>query len=198
MKPSSKPCPGCSAKGAYRKADEVCNECKALIKEAKARRNQVARLRDTEPTKLPFAPHCLPLIHRFRDFGRGPDVVITHFIFDLIHLVGQEINWTAAKFPPETRQHHHYLIEGPSGCDSGDSTYWLIPRGLKQMLNSLYSAIQGGSEFAYQEGKQAGHNLIMGLATGETSIDELNEATVGTKLIRKGRRAARTHRAIQN
>lgn len=174
----SSPCPGCGAKGAMRKATEVCHECQTLIKEAKARRAQVKRIKDTEPTRLPFAPHCLPALYRP---DRESSDTIKRFVFDLIKLVGQEISWNAVPFPPETNHNSHYVINGSSGCDSSGRTYWLIPKGLKEILNELYSAIQTGSEAAYQEGQEHGHNLIMGLATGETTIDELNEATISRK-----------------
>lgn len=165
----SSPCPGCGAKGEMRKAAEVCPQCKFLITEAKARRAQVKRLKETEPTRLPFAPHCLPALYRpDRESAR----TIQGFVFDLVHLV---------TFPPETNHNSHYIINGSSGCDSSGRTYWLIPVGLKKILNDLYAAIQTGSESAYQEGKENGHNLIMGLATGETTIDELNEATIARK-----------------
>lgn len=167
-----KPCPGCNQVDQRRPADQVCHECQQLIKEALARRAELQRTKEAEPAKLPHSAHCLPYIPNVDGDERD---VIQRFVFGLVKMVGTPTKWNAKWFPPQTYSRTGYIIEGKSGCDSGGTTYWLVPRGLVKMLQDLYAAILAGSANAYAEGFSNGHNLILGLATGETSIDDFNE-----------------------
>lgn len=180
-----KPCPGCQTTDYTRpSADQVCYNCADMIKEGRAAVNRAKRKKDVELVMLPFAPHRLKKIPHL--FYGGPDddleMTIQRAFFELAELLGGgEIDASLSKsepFAPPVRD----------GFGSHEK-YFRVPAGLRQIVCALYENIIKAVERAREEGYGDGHRLIIGLATGEVSIETLNNATVGEKLIRKGRRA---------
>lgn len=180
MSRTRKPCPGCHEER-DRNSDEVCEDCKKLLQEAIDARARKNRRADTEIVGVPFAAHGFPYIHRI---GSDLNTEVRESFFALAELLGSEI--TERFFGAKTS-----MVDLSEDRFNNSSPHpWYLPKGLAAITTRLYAAITRGAEVAYEEGKTEGHQLIVGLATGRTSIDEFNAATVG-EVANKRRRTRR-------
>lgn len=174
-----KPCPGCGEVSLSRKADEVCHTCQSLLSEAKALRAHALKKKDSVVIRLPFADYCLPGLLHFPERTR-----VKRLFFDLIHSVGVEVPWQGEV------QDRPFAEAGEGCCSSSrEDKCWRIPRSFKVALVALYNELNTSSREIFEEGKEDGHRFVIGLATGDTSIDEFNEAS--TKNLANKRRSKR-------
>jgi hypothetical protein len=192
MSRTKRPCPGCGQVKPWRAASEVCADCKVLLDEGRKARERAATVpRGTELAVLPFAPHRLGYIpHFWQPFlgerHKSADAVIQQAIFDLASMFGEQVEWRDVR-----RSNQQPLAPVTMDGHGGNNTYWKVPIGLRDILTRLYEAVQAGAKHAYEEGKHDGHSLLIGLATGQTSIEDFNKATIGTELTRRTRRGSK-------
>src|SRR5580692_222332 len=60
MRKISKPCPGCGATGCYRKADEVCNDCRHVLDSWKKYQAEFSQKKELATVVLKGAWHWYP------------------------------------------------------------------------------------------------------------------------------------------
>lgn len=187
----SKPCPGCGATGEYRLIDQVCNECRRVLKAARKHEEYVAAALK-EGRELVVLPHTGSW-HWWPRFYQGKSStsnenresrdVLGHALAELSTLVGE---LTTAQ---DTRQaslltHDGYSIygvkhSGGGDCWQGTSIYdhralYLFNPRVAELFRVIYDAIGRSLEFTDADGRRAGNNLLMELANGGLTIDEFN------------------------
>lgn len=180
MPRTRKPCPGCHEEPVLgRDSESVCNDCKKLLQEAIDARARKNRRADTELVGVPFAAHGFPYIVRL---GTDLNDEVRDAFFALCELLGSQVQGI-------------FVSTNASIVDLSEDRFnhaspraWYLPKGLAAITTRLYDAIIRGSEAAYETGRSEGHQLLIGLATGRTSIDQFNEATVGEVANKRRRR----------
>ncbi len=63
----------------------------------------------------------------------------------------------------------------------GPATRYLVETEVVDAMTRLDTAIQEALEQAFWCGKKDGQNIILGLASGEVSVEEFNERSIGRK-----------------
>lgn len=162
MRGSQKPCPGCGGTKAYRKSDEVCTDCKSLLKRAQWMDEQLSKLGDDEViVAIGQRSHWNAYIHS--KSGKGRDL--------------QEIFHRLALSASRPALAYHAEFELLGKIDNGGRMYVKMPRPLAEAIKDLRSAIQPALEAEYEAGKADGHNLLMRLANGDLSVNEYMKKT---------------------
>lgn len=176
-----KPCHGCGGTN-WREVDKLCRSCVDLLDAA--RRFDVAqkKRKDVEIVRGPWAYYALPYIAHLSSSGNdGSRERIQKAITSLVALIGQPTE----KFP-EGDGDIPEIVEGTKDNFSGPRFY--LPAGFRTLVNEIYQSAIEIAEVAHETGFFEGQQLLVQLATGETSIDVFNKATVG-KVANKRRRA---------
>lgn len=125
-----------------------------------------------------------------------PSVMVTLDGRDVPYLAGDSNNWgdrvcdwivnlaesVAVPLPPGFSRYDNTcepLVGKTSrmGIDRDEAVF--IPKTFHAALCGLWSAIVAMSDRQYKNGKDSGSNLLLGLATGETTIADFNKATIG-------------------
>jgi len=186
---TSKPCPGCG-RSKERKPEEVCEDCKALIAQAKAHNEWAAKLTDTE-TELVRVPeehntHAYPQFYMGSPrSGRtsrddGPRRQISNLLARLINQISEPVRnsvWgTGAAILSNA--------EGPFN-QRGWSRNWenarhlrTMPKATAQTIRDLYDAVANALVETHELSKRDGRNLLFGLAEGDVSVNDFNKATI--------------------
>ena len=173
MRRTKKPCPSCNVVHSYRKADDICHECRGLIEEAKAERLRRHRDQVTELVRLPWAAHSFPHIFHSR---RG-DVSAGQRIQESIFKLASEV--LGIPSPHEHDSTLPKLVEGQDGNIYDGRDVYRLPAGERAVIGELYKGVLELSETAYAEGYRDGQRLITQLAKGEVSIDKFNKLSIG-------------------
>lgn len=170
---SSKPCPGCGEVAAYRPAKEVCGECKRLLKLAiETEKRLEFQDSDTECVSIPEMPHWLPYIsHGYVPGEAEHSKMFQSSILSLVRSVGA--------FTTKSEYGHISQVEDLiSGSDSSREVYQLSQNAI-WAIRVIYESATGMAQAGYDNGYERGHNLLMELAEGTTSISEFNDRTIG-------------------
>lgn len=200
MKPSprkqSKPCPGCGATGQYRLVNSVCDKCKVVLEHARKHEEYAADL--LKDGKELIALPCSESVHWWPSFYQGSSHFsnenhaarksLAYALAELSTLAGELI------YAPELDEngagkltHEEYSIYGTGHSTrecwqglhtwSGGRLYLFNPR-VAELFRIIYDSIGLSLSLTDADGRRAGNNLLMELATGELSIDEFNEAYI--------------------
>lgn len=175
MPMTSKPCPGCGEKPVFRRdSEKVCDTCQQLIEEAQTARARKSRRADVELVRVPFAAYAFPGMSNVWDVPRD---TIHGNLFALVELLGSPHTgaWVQADADLVDYSEDRFNRSSPRN--------WYLPKGFAAIVAQLYQAICDGTDYAFQKGNQKGHSLIVGLASGRTSIDDFNKATVGDSYV---------------
>jgi hypothetical protein len=176
------PCHGCG-QGENHEKDQVCHRCKRLLAIARESLEQAARA-EAEGTLKPFTwvgvAWAMPGYYGMGVDGRQVQQAMFGIVAALSRLM------------PEGTSQGEY----PGGDSSQPFDYWpaVIQGGrddyrdwrrVVQMrpvdqaaVQALDTAMREAIGAAYDAGKKAGRNLLMGLASGEVSVGKFNAATV--------------------
>lgn len=191
-----KPCPGCKAVDQYRIGDDVCEECKRLIKIGREEKDRSEALgkKKRKLFRLPGACYHLPYIPAGKDDrdhrNRAPDVFQGAF-WKLAQLVGK-----GSPVYPGSQGYKIDPIVVPDGSErSGFSDVVLeIDPEIVDQLTLLYNMTSEIADNRFKEGFESGRNVLTGLQDGSLSMDEAikreaSAAAVGSE--RKKRRKSR-------
>lgn len=192
----SKPCPGCGATGEYRLVDQVCDDCKRVLKAARTHEQYAADLLKAgkELIALPASDskHWWPSFYQ----GKASASNENHAARKSLAYALAELSTLSGEFTHACKSeeknagkltHEEYSIYG-AGCStrecwqgrntwSGGRLYLFNPR-VAELFRIIYDAIGLSLELTDADGRRAGNNLLMELATGQLSIDEFNAAYV--------------------
>lgn len=178
MAKTKKPCPGCGEpeEYGYRDADKVCGACQKLLAEAKAAREQKAADEDLVAYHVPARPWDLPYIGHCGSTSEGePFSRFREAYHALVDLSGVE-HHAAGTFCGATSAGR--LLKSRSSSHSAWYPHYLR-RASVEPLQQLFAAVESMVANAYAEGKREGEGFIARLATGEVTIQEFNEQTIG-------------------
>ena len=172
---TKKPCEGCG-EGPHPK-DQLCHDCKKLIEDGKAARE--ARRLATEAGDKMYVevPNYLlgPYYGRRSSTREDPKERIQKQLLALIESIGEKPSdvWRGDETKRvENLFDRKYVSERP--C----MTVLCIRKDQVEHIRLLLTAIHEITAHAFQVGKQEGTNLLTGLAAGEVSIDQFNDASV--------------------
>lgn len=172
MTRTRKPCPACGEVCQFRPAAEVCGGCKGLLKDGDKYR-KLAKQAKNKPYGIPQSAHSLPYI-KYASRGFGDDVDhqrnFQQALFSLLGDIGGPL-------PTNAPWNEKPLLVGYSREYSGSATV-MLRTSVADLLRDMYEAVQGMTVHAYNEGHSRGSNMMMGLASGEVSVNDFNEATL--------------------
>lgn len=175
-----KPCPGCGKVSLSRPADQVCHDCKALIKEATEARARLAgelARKKLEAAVMPWQYYTLPYL------GSG-DESKPFLIAFLSIATDLSIPAPAGYYTPQ----HKDLVEGRSDARwGGVGQVRLFAPAKLATLRTLYAGVKSLAAAREDCGKAEGRSLILGLAKGEVSLDQFNRESVGRPLRKVGK-----------
>lgn len=176
MRAIKAPCPGCREPNKYRRSDEVCGDCKALLAEAEQMRKMIEKRASTNmaAVRVPWS-HCLPYIaYCDRDTVQKPFIELALAIGDRLSVeveVGDRWRYTTQSTCIDVEERP--LLRGQSGGMS--YPIYLIPRKAAEAIEQLYTAIQAATDAAYKKGHHDGRQLLMNLHSGDITLKELEE-----------------------
>ena len=162
---TTKPCPACGTVKSARKADGVCSDCRNLLLEAKAWREQIA----AEPGEFVAVveqAHWFPHI----PCSDGADRAFHALILKLVRCIGENIPHSAV--PRDYWDDRRDMIEGQQ---QSRAPIWKLPAGAAGVIQGLHDSVRAIAKAAFEKGRERGCGLLQGLATGEYSVQEFNE-----------------------
>lgn len=169
---TKKPCHGCGAEG-WRPVDEVCRDCKESLRRSREITEALEKNTELKHYAFAHAYYALPYIPKASLMGEDPGRDFQKAFQDLL----KEI---AVPFDTDRR----YFAQGSAAVVDGikttdlSGTYSLAP-AMRNLLNDLYQAAKEMARIAFENGKQEGQSLMLGLARGEVSIESFNKQAVG-------------------
>ena len=172
---TNKPCHGCGREG-YRAVDEVCSECKALLRvgsavkqedQAKAETGKLFRLTEEWPSF--YIPSEDPQSGRalrkaFETLARAT----------LKPLRSKRDPYTSEveSLPPTSELVHYFSTYDPK------STIWTGTGRLAAAITDLDLQVRKALELCKEIGEKDGSNLLRQIAQGKLSVNELTEASI--------------------
>jgi hypothetical protein len=162
MPKTKKPCPACKNVEPSRGADEICYRCEDLLKTARLLSEQQER--EFPAVRLvPEQPHWLPRIWRSEADREAQEAFLA-----VCRMIGKHL----------PKQHAKPLISKQESSWSSDTNIYAFQEGIPEMLDRLYNALTKIPDAAYREGKRDGRNLLVRIAEGELSIEDINKVTM--------------------
>ena len=206
MGQTKKPCDGCGQAPAWRReTGKVCSDCQHLLElgrkaqeELKAQANGKTGTSRAYIVPEPGRSHDWPWFDAGRatgDWNKEPRRLFQDAFSDLVYALGTEIS--NAETPADTRDYDYRtgrykgkenprlatrLVEKIKGYDdrgsgSYHSNHILLEEKHAAALRQLYLAVAQIADDCKEDGKDQGHSLLVGLATGRLSVHEFNERT---------------------
>ncbi len=165
----TKPCPACKGTEYPRSADGICSECERIIRWAKMRQEDDAKKNGEEISVMTKEVHyALP--RYFAGHGRVP-----HAIEEKLSRALHVLIMTMAR---KGGSHNASLQvpEWPKGRDG--SWEWKVPMIMRkdqaEAINALDKAFREFIASLSDESYEEGRNLLLSIAAGKLSMDELN------------------------
>ncbi|HUT91736.1 MAG TPA: hypothetical protein VMY37_19710 [Thermoguttaceae bacterium] len=165
MARTRKPCPGCGEVYAYRKADEICTNCKHLICAGKLLKRQQQR-KFGRQYLLPKAGCNFPYI-------RNSERELMRSFQDAFFAIA-----VALSVEPANSQYTTEAVIPQSEASYGCSNCVYLESAMRDSLREIYASVQAIVDGAYRDGKRAGQDFVRGLCDGSVSLAKLNEETM--------------------
>jgi hypothetical protein len=170
-----KPCHGCGQEG-YRAVDEVCSECKALLRvgravkqedEAKAEARKLFRLTQEWPGfYIPSGDQAAGrnLRKAFEELARAA----------LRPVRSRKDPYTedVQSLPPTSDLCHYFSTHDPK------ATVWTGTARLAGAITDLDDQVRKALALSRQIGEQEGSNLLLQIAQGKLSVNDLTKASI--------------------
>lgn len=203
------PCPGCGAKGKYRVAAEVCDDCKGHLQRAKE--TEAALLRLTQERGYEIIKHS-PVAHwnpgyygdyEFLDVHsatqrRWPAVdadardALRRAFTDLVHAVGDPVVVKVEVKQGFTNKDGWHTnanallrdprlreMHGYDGLSNPEAHLRMLPE-VAICLRRLDAAIRAALASVHAAGRVSGEDLLARIAAGELSVHTFNELNKGS------------------
>jgi hypothetical protein len=166
----TKPCPSCKGTTYPRDVDGVCSECERLIRYAKrkhAEEQADADMIDVETKEVHYAIPYYGTAHASVPSNvRDPLTKAMHaLIMTTSHSGGSQGGPLVPEYP---KGKEHYGIHEWK-------TYRRMKRTTAEAVNALDKALRDVLEFVDADAYENGRNLLMQIASGSISMNELNE-----------------------
>lgn len=167
MPRTTKPCPACKEVVSYRKADDVCLECQKLISEAREQRERLNAkgAGKMDAVAIPKAAHWLQTIY----YANRGEYKLQRAFLALAVAIGEK---NSAK---QDWNEIQPLIEKQDSVNVGSGAdLFRFKPGVLKAFRAVYAQVIEDTYFAYRDGKEAGQNLLRGLASGDMTVKEFN------------------------
>lgn len=166
-----KPCPGCGSTR-YRLVKDVCDDCKATLRvgrtvtqEEQTKAEAVKLYRLTKEWPSFYAPNGGDeLRHAFEALAR----VVMRPVRSKKDPLDQDVE----ELPP-TCDLVHYFSTNPEG-----SSVWTSSRRVAAAITKLDLAVRKALAACKELGEQDGSNLLLQIASGKISVNDLTEASI--------------------
>jgi len=164
MSRTRKPCPGCGEVHPARPADGVCYDCKKMIQLGRDTRAAAdAPAQERKPYVVPDVSHGFEYIHYVPYDERA---ALTREMLRMVTLIGQPYHGS-------NRQYNcPLLIPSSDGMHGSPRLY---TDSEVEIIRKFWDALDVTCVATYEDGRAKGRSLLLGLANGETSVDDLNE-----------------------
>lgn len=177
MRRLTKPCPGCNTTDHRRsRTYEVCDECKRLLsfaKEELKRRNEALK-EDIEIVQAPERAYALGGYYSRGVKTEVSDEVKTAMHALIMSVAGPVDSVEGRKIPWGTK---HRIV--PSNKATDWLRWYRMKKDTVDAILNLDAAIHRLQDAAEKGAYEEGHNLLLGLASGEKSVRDFNEEAKG-------------------
>lgn len=201
---TSKPCPGCGEDDGglkFRKTGEVCSDCKHLLNQARRHRENQAKQTERQPYLIGYSGPTSYTGEPSTGFvGIIPHYNRGFYAYDHRATLGyseqKELRasfWKLADVLVEPVElplaRKHQNLDGKKTVpnfiesklkDSKVDGEWpvLVDPEIRNRMGRLYEAIYRALISAWEDGFRTGENLLGQLASGDITINDLNEAEI--------------------
>ncbi len=152
---SKKPCPGCGEVKKWRKATEVCSDCKDNIRDGRIYVELVSKP-DTERLTIPGQSYLYPTADR--EFCKAFDLLIKH-------IGGPIVSKNCGGKKPFT---------GSAGGGWGYSSF-VVKKGTADALRVVWDSVLAWANKNTAMGHRAGRSILGNLASGDMTMGDFNE-----------------------
>ncbi len=178
-----KPCPACKTTDHHRQdADSICCKCQSIFKEAREMIERDAKVDKTEvavstcerayalPNWYHLSAHAMPST-------QTNDLLQKAFFGLITSVIRREV-------PGTIFTENKDLLPVPP-LEKGDRREWqmraVMTKANAKAINDLDAAIRSALKEVAEEAYEKGQNLLLGIAGGDVSMNDLNKATIGKK-----------------
>ena len=188
-------CCGAEPESSYgRPKNRICDDCAALIAEGKASRAAKAAMTDAEVRSWPERAYAWP---RFYENGGARGLCtethdrLAQAFWELVNVVTTEAPGDTPHESPVTEPHKRWdgvmeerNLPWPHMLSTKGQSYdsWsflklrLVDPAVAAALDALHIAATLALNEAFQTGKERGGSVLLGLASGETSLSDFEQA----------------------
>jgi hypothetical protein len=170
-----KPCHGCGEEG-YRAVDEVCKKCRGLLRAARAiQQDEEAK---AEAGKLYRLTHEWPAFYiPSNDPETGLQLRqaferLAHSVLRPVRSKKDPYDPDVLELPPKGDLVNYFSTFDPK------ATVWTGTARTARALVNLDSQVRKALSLSREIGEQEGSNLLMQIAQGKISVNELTEASI--------------------
>jgi hypothetical protein len=192
------PCHGCGEE-VYRKRGTLCPACRGTLETARRVADTVKSTSDAVAVTFPEPGRSFDLPHYYSHPGDSMSSKTSHELQEALHAIllavatpvpdevsskelpGLVTEERTSYYPKRGTETHSYvpaLLTHPPGSYADSSQRYLVPAALVDPVRRLHAAILKGLGEVAEKNRLAGHNLLLGLAKGEVSVTDYNEASV--------------------
>jgi hypothetical protein len=171
-----KPCPGCREEKGYRGVNDVCSDCQALLRlgravkqedEAKAEAGKLFRLTEEWPSF--YIPSGDPSTGRKL---RKAFEVLARASLKAVRSRKDPYTKDVESLPPTSNLCHYFSTHDPR------ATVWTGTARLAAAIVDLDDQVRKALALSREIGEQEGSNLLMQIAQGKLSVNDLTEASI--------------------
>ncbi|HEX8342374.1 MAG TPA: hypothetical protein VF624_15835 [Tepidisphaeraceae bacterium] len=147
----------------------MCGECKRLLEDGRRFREQVSAslTTDGEQVRLPWSYYSIPYIKTPKR--------------DHLQKAVLQLALVASRPSPHLIDEYDvpHLLERRDGNNMENQYVRVVPKGFTKAFQSLFFSIQQACDASYRDGKRDGSSVILQLASGDMSVSDFNDSTIG-------------------
>lgn len=172
---TQKPCPGCGEAG-WRGTNEVCSDCLGLMADGKKWREAIAKKEAEGESEVYSLPYKFRINYfEVREHGRAASVRLGAAMAQVAKLVSEPCAWQYG------RSVARLLITNPGRASDSDLESFRINPAMAAALQELDQAIRSALNETAATSEKKGSNLLLQLAAGKITADEINDASIGKR-----------------
>jgi len=193
VKRTKKPCPGCGEGGWLRDVTKVCGYCQELLDEARAGRKAILETGNREVVPIPDTNYMCPAYYTGSGSSAHPVMKtkeqddtkeLQNAMVELARVVGEiaphaERNEKHRTMYSQAKGYYSTKWSALGGMGRCPIEHYLVKTEVVDAMTRLDLAIRQIIDRSFYEGRQDGVSIIKNLASGELSINEFNERSMG-------------------
>lgn len=168
MRQAKKPCPNCGNYDPWRKSTEICRECKSLIRDGNCFRQELKKRINLVPS---FLYEAYYLNDTYYHCGGSKEInEARKAIYDLALSISMDDPNNKGDYRKDP-----FMLGGNSSHTGSPANSVLVDKTALDAIIRLNNAIKKLTKSAYSKGHREGRDLLKQLASGDITINDMNE-----------------------